>query len=111
MEKYTAKTGVTAFEKVSTPFLTEQDSAPSFEEEPSWDQLLGKVEWSGKQRTLKQMQLGCETAEFVVGKYAKIAPQVVMKILYAARTARYDLLRVVNRLACCFTYPMGSDVR
>ncbi len=40
LAKYTAKTGVSAFEKVSTPFLSEQDSAQCFDEEPSWEQLL-----------------------------------------------------------------------
>ena len=37
------------------------------------------------------------------GKYRAIAPRVLMKILYAARVARFDLLRAVNHLACFFT--------
>ncbi len=60
VEKHTAKICITTFDRVSTPFLTEQDSAPSFEEEPSWDQLLGRADWSGKQPTLKQIQQGFE---------------------------------------------------
>jgi hypothetical protein len=35
----------------------------------------------------------------VPGKYRIIAPRVLMKVLYAARMARFDLLRAVNHLA------------
>ena len=35
----------------------------------------------------------------VPGKYRAIAPRVLMKVLYAARMARFDLLRAVNHLA------------
>ncbi len=100
----TAKMGVVVFENVSTLFLSEQDSAQCFDEEPSWDQLLGKAEWNGKHQALKQMQQDCGKDDIALGRYAKVAPQVVMKVLYAARMARYDLLRAVNRLACCFTW-------
>jgi hypothetical protein len=37
------------------------------------------------------------------GEYASIAPKVLMKILYAARMARFDLLKAVNSLSCFVT--------
>ena len=37
------------------------------------------------------------------GQLAGIAARVLMKILYAARLARFDLLRAVQHLACCIT--------
>ncbi len=103
LEKYTRMTGVSAFEKVSTPFLSEQDAAQCFEEEPTWAQLLGTEEWDGKYKSVKQLQAEPTDPDMVLGKHAKIAPHIVMKVLYAARMARYDLLRAVNRLACSFT--------
>jgi hypothetical protein len=40
------------------------------------------------------------TKEEPVGALQPIAAKVLMKILYAARMARFDLLRAVNHLAC-----------
>ena len=37
--------------------------------------------------------------EIVRGKLADIAASVIMKVFYAARVARYDLLRAVANLA------------
>ena len=50
--------------------------------------------------------------ELVLGKNAPIAAKVLMKILYAARMARLDLLRAVNHLACFITKcDQGCDLR
>ena len=37
------------------------------------------------------------------GKLQPLAASVLMKVMYAARTARFDLLRAVSRLACFIT--------
>ncbi len=92
LEKYTSKTGVSTFEKVSTPFLSEQDSAQCFDEEPTWAQLLGTEDWDGKYKSVKQLQAESADPDIVLGKRAKIAPRLVMKVLYAARMARCDFV-------------------
>ncbi len=80
--------------------MSEQESAQCFDEEPTWEQLLGKSDWDGKYKTVKQLQTDPTDKDIILGKHAKVAPQVVMKVLYAARMARYDLLWAVSRLAC-----------
>ena len=42
-------------------------------------------------------------AESNIGKLASVAPRILMKILYGARMAKYDLLRPVCHLACYLT--------
>ena len=44
-----------------------------------------------------------ETEHFVRGELADVAARVLMKLLYAARCARYDLLHSIQRLACFIT--------
>ena len=78
-----------SLEKAKTPYLDE--TKPEFDENPN-DSAFNSVVGQKDQEVDKQP--GC------LGEHA---PAVLMKILYGARVARYDLLRPVQALASRIT--------
>ena len=82
--RYRELTGVTELKPVTTPFIDES-------REPV------KLGEKGKERKI------VEEPALQEGKYKAVAARVLMKILYAARVARFDLLRAVNNLSCFVT--------
>ncbi len=54
-------------------------------------------------KSKKKKTRGYTELEEVKGELQEIASSVLMKVLYSARLARFDLLRAVNKLACDVT--------
>jgi hypothetical protein len=80
--RYRELTGVAEIKSVSVPFI-DQSRQP-----------IKIGEKSKGRKTVPEPLLE-------EGKYKSVAAKILMKILYAARVARFDLLRAVSNLACC----------
>ena len=78
-----------ALEKAKTPYLDE--SKPEFDENPNNERF---------NEVMGQPNVDVDEEEGCLGEHA---PAVLMKILYGARVARYDLLRPVQALASKIT--------
>ena len=104
VERYTHFSGHTSLKPAGTPFL---------EEQPHQTESLRPSDIA---EVIKGMACACfdccaaakgacKKSEFTAadGKMKPHAAKVLMKILYAARMARFDLLRPVNALARMFT--------
>ena len=78
-----------ALEKAKTPYLDE--SKPEFDENPNNERF---------NEVMGQPNVEVDEEEGCLGEHA---PAVLMKILYGARVARYDLLRPVQALASKIT--------
>ena len=82
------------FPQVGTPFL-------SSESEPGPARAPAKAVSGVMPGTVADEDEGPDEAE--KGELASVAAQIVMKVLYAARAVRLDLLRAVQGLARCMT--------
>ena len=111
VERYKELTGVTTLRKATTPFLHESTkpdmdgviSSAEFEPDPdaAYAELLQYIEGGGE--TTATFTTGAspgeEGSDPTTSRLAPYAAKVLMKILYAARYARMDLLRAVCVLA------------
>jgi hypothetical protein len=83
---------------VTTPFLDE--SKPEFDE----NDIMNQIKAGRKAAVAKGKEPAEDSAYFQGGGVlANIASKVLMKILYAARMGRFDLLRAVNALGSRIT--------
>jgi hypothetical protein len=89
VERYRELSGATYLRKVSTPFLGTPKGDGYEPDDGRWekDAATNSGAASGS----------------AGGTLQPIAAKVLMKVLYAARMARFDLLRAVGALACCVT--------
>ena len=83
---------------VTTPFLDE--SKPEFDENEAMNQIK-----AGRKAALERGEEPDYDSAYIQGGgvLANIASKVLMKILYAARMGRFDLLRAVNALGSRIT--------
>ena len=107
--------------KVSTPFLSE-DHRNSPARGPAgtgpvevcpwcecphapnpWKNIDEYDKAMAKKRKALEAETSAQSENLVRGRLAPVAARILMKILYGARTARLDLLRVVSHLACYLT--------
>ena len=110
VERYKELTGVTTLRKATTPFLHEHTkpdldgevNSAEFEPDPdaAYEILLRYIEGGGAAETNLSTggNPGAEE-DTTSSRLAPYAAKVLMKILYAARYARFDLLRAVCVLA------------
>ena len=93
-----AQCPVESLRKVATPFGVE-----SREQSPMRDPCLCKECSDQNPSAPSGDPVPDPSWDEIVGELQPIASRVLMKILYAARMARYDLLKCVNSLASCIT--------
>jgi hypothetical protein len=100
VERYKESTGVTALKSVATPFLHEptEPEFPGLKEEEAHATCLlaGSVSVPGGDLGKTKRKAETRTVE-------PYAAKILMKILYAARMARFDLLRAVCGLGQLIT--------
>jgi len=109
--RYTELSGRSDLRRVGTPFLQEEMRCPGdglgFGDDSWADGGEGGVqhtavpasaEETSKKKTPKAAKP--KSQPIVPGSMAPHASKVLMKVLYAARMARFDLLRAVGHLAC-----------
>ena len=108
-EKYKELTGVTTLRKAATPFLHERSKpdlegevcSAQFEPNPdaAYEELLRYVERGGTADA--NLSTGASTGAEGRASSSRLEPyvaKILMNVLYAARYARFDLLRAVCML-------------
>ena len=112
VERYKELTGVTTLRTAATPFLHEPTKpdmdgevrSATFEPDPdaAYDELLQYIESGGQTEPVRTG--ACPGKEDTTSsRLEPYAAKVLMKILYGARMARFDLLRAVCLLATQIT--------
>ena len=104
----------TKLKKVGTPFLAEDASVGESRApvkgadlvqrtwcEHTFPALVGRQRFQSGGSSPPHDAASRKTIE--AGELAGSAAKILMKILYAARVARWDVLRAINRLVCFFT--------
>ena len=104
VERYKELGAVTKLRTVSTPFL---ELPPSDTIAPG-ESVAGAA--SGGATPKGAASGGADAPPLQPGVLQPIAARVLMKVLYGARMARFDLLKAVCSLACCVTkWDLGCD--
>ena len=91
VERYRTLTGATYLRKVTTPFVGDRTGDGYEPDDGRWAPMAASEETPGA------------THGGAGGVLQPYAAKVLMKVLYAARMARFDLLRAVGALAGCIT--------
>ena len=108
-----AKVPRSSLKYVETPFINEQEALKQEKETVHQrDEILEQIEkLVGQLKDLKGKELEKRTRE-LTGTLSPIASKILMKLLYAARLARWDLLRAIGFLATQITkWTAWSDKR
>ena len=116
VDRYKELAKVDKLKKVGTPFLDESGEATATDFVNCGVTVDGAVcKKSAKQRRQHGDVSGdddCAGEKVTQGVLQPIAARVLMKLLYAARMARFDLLRATCGLACCVTkWDAACDAR
>ena len=91
VERYRSLTGATYLRKVTTPFVGDKNGDGYEPDDGRWEPGAAMKDPPGA------------ADGGAAGVLQPYAAKVLMKVLYAARMARYDLLRAVGALAACVT--------
>ena len=89
VHKYSELTGITKLKHADTPFI---------------DEVKADKQWYAAQYARDDLgKKGSNSSEEPEGELKPIAARIIMKIFYAARLARWDLLRAIGMLATRIT--------
>jgi hypothetical protein len=94
VERYRELSGATYLRKVTTPFIGTPIGDGYESDDGRWQPSASKASAEGDPGA---------ASGGAGGTLQSIAAKALTKVLYAARMARFDLLRAVGALACCVT--------